>query len=161
MKTSTRLQIIARVTLHILVYGALGTFMLGTLAARVIGLAMLLLNRNTTGFSWLGFLWGAVFMIAIGLVSGRRRDQWESFQMIFGGCVLGGIVTCLPSSLTALGAWLVWGVVLGELIMWLQILCGMIVGTLYFAFHPKYAPREEPVIIFSDDYLKDEKIEWK
>ena len=161
MNNLTLLRIASRVTLQILVYGTLGALLLGIMAARIIELAMLLLGRKAFGFSWLGILFGAVFMIVIGLTAGRRRNQWEAFQMIFGGCVIGVIGAGFLGSLTALIIWGFWGDVLGELMLWLQILFGAIVGTLYFTLHPKYAPREEPVIVFSDDYLKDEKIEWK
>ena len=161
MNLETVLKIACRIALRVFVFGIAGAILLGLPWG--IFFAYLFWNRLTIEGSFidLGLSAGAIQMGIIGFLTWRRRDWSETLQMTIGGFFIGGLIGLIFGQ----GAVFILGVISNlksfDVIYSLIFIFSALIGAFYLALHPKYAPREEPVIIFSDDYLKDEKIEWK
>ena len=161
MKTETMVKIVCRIATRALVFGIVGAILCGPIWALCFGQWLQHTHKSFFSPETLGFWSGAIQMGAVGAITAKRRDWGETLQMAIGGALGMAMLAVMHGAITMFFVSWVTRSALNYLFLSVSSILGLLIGTLYFALHPKYAPREEALVIFSDDYLKDEKIEWK
>lgn len=162
MKLEIVAKIVCRVMLRASVFGIVGAILCGPIWMLCLASWLHAAHKSSLLSSeTLGLCCGAIQMGAVGALTAKRRDWGETLQIAIGGALGMAMLAVMHGAITMLVVSWVTRSALNYLFLSVSSILGLLIGTFYYALNPKYAPREEPVIIFSDDYLKDEKIEWK
>ena len=167
MKREIALLMICRIMLRILVFGIVGAVVLGplfTLLAMTLPMSRGFYNSMPRIYVPVApalALLGAVFLGLVGFLTWKRQDYRETILLALGGFLSGAAAGGFCASLTSIMLNASVKINLEPPFIYTGILFGATLGAFCLALHPKYAPEEEPIVVLGDDYLKDEKIEWK
>lgn len=150
MKTQTWWPIFWRIFWRVALFALVGAVSIGPLAILTLSASASPVYAMRWSPTLPGLLCGAFCLGVSGFLTAQRRDGSEALQMAFGGAWLGILSGALIGSFSGTILLFAFRKFPFSLFVGFAALLGALLGSIQVSLHPKYAPREEPLLLFED-----------